>query len=148
MGLFDILKKTKQDIDYEEAAKLAEAQASLLGSSAMYITSSGTKTMPVNMGGAGSGGYLSAANQTPMWIDPHTQHRSDIALILMRLRNHIDPVALGAGRELFDYIAAYRYTADKVAVFVCNNGSYVVLEDNTDLFPSDTLITQLRMLQK
>jgi len=37
-------------------------------------------------------------------------------------------------------------TSEKVLVFVVQNDAYVVLEDGKDLFPSDALITQLRLL--
>lgn len=37
---------------------------------------------------------------------------------------------------------------EKVFVFVVQDDKAVILEDSVDLFPSDTLITQLRLIQK
>lgn len=39
-------------------------------------------------------------------------------------------------------------TGDKVFVFVVQDGQPVVLEDDATMFPSDALITQLRLLEK
>ena len=38
------------------------------------------------------------------------------------------------------------YTGEQVFIFVVQNGEAVVLTDESSLFPSDTLITQLRLL--
>lgn len=40
------------------------------------------------------------------------------------------------------------WTGEKVFVFVVENDQAVVLEDGSALFPSDTLVTQLRLIQK
>lgn len=40
------------------------------------------------------------------------------------------------------------YAGEKVFVFVVVDDKPVVLEDESSLFPSDTLITQLRLIQK
>lgn len=98
----------------------------------------------IGSGGGGSGGVTTAIDRR---INAHSTFNSsqrfeDDRMIYMRL--HVQ----GGDRKPFDFLATHRITEDKVAVFVCNNGSYVVLEDNTDLFPSDTLITQLRMIKK
>jgi hypothetical protein len=135
--LSSIFKPIPPDIDYEAVAKHAEMQASILGQAQVYVTSSGGGD-----GGSGNGW----TTMPPRYVDPHTQNISDVGMIFMRMRGQ--GTSMGDYQKYFDYIASHRITADKVAVFVCNNGSYVVLEDNSDLFPSDTLITQLRMLQK
>jgi len=135
--LSSIFKSPPPITDYEELAKYVEGQTALqtavLGQAQVYVT---------NGGSSGN----SWANMPPRYVDPHTQNISDVGMIFMRMRGN--GTSMGDYPKRFDYIATHRITAEKVAVFVCNNGSYVVLEDNTDLFPSDTLITQLRMLQK
>lgn len=140
MGLFDVLR-SKQEVDYEAAAKLAEAQRAV-------FTDTNIAYPPII--GIGSGGGGGAWSATQQYIEPHTQTISDVGMIAMRMRSNSSGRVRqdAAYPRLFDFIATHRYTDDKVAVFVCNNGSYVVLEDNTDLFPSDALITQLRMIQK
>lgn len=47
----------------------------------------------------------------------------------------------------FEHLSSAR-TSDKVYVFVVQNETPVTLEDDIALFPSDTLITQLRLLMK
>jgi len=145
MGLFDVLKPKQTEIDYEAAAKMAEAQTYPYNAAQMWVTSGGGGGA---IGGAGSSGLAYTAAQ--QYIEPHTQTISDVGMIAMRMRSNSSGRVRqdAAYPRLFDFIATHRYTDDKVAVFVCNNGSYVVLEDNTDLFPSDALITQLRMIQK
>ena len=102
----------------------------------------------ITSGGGGSGGSGAVlSSQTPQWVHQEGTY-GRVAyerMIYLRLQGVTDlnPVA-----GLFDFLAAHRLTENKMAVFVCNNGSYVVLEDDTNMFPSDALITQLRMLQK
>jgi hypothetical protein len=132
-----MFKPVPQTTDYEELAKYVEAQTavqtSVLGQAQVYVTN-------------GDSSSNSWANIPLRYVDPHTQNISDVGMIFMRM--HGRGTSMGDYPKYFDYIASHRITAEKVAVFVCNNGSYVVLEDNTDLFPSDALITQLRMIQK
>jgi hypothetical protein len=53
-----------------------------------------------------------------------------------------------ATKELpFDKLDAYRGT-DKVFVFLGHNGEASILEDDPNLFPSDKLITSLRLVAK
>jgi len=68
-----------------------------------------------------------------------------IECIRMRLK-----IGVSDSTKLFDHIDAYYspMTNGVVFVFVVNNGQAQVLEDGWDLFPSDTLITKLRLLQK
>lgn len=106
-----------------------------------------------NVGGGGSGGvatYISSGtsvNQIPHWVkhNYNTGGISDDQMIFMRLYNGQQYVSPDKGIE---FISSYRVSPERVAVFVCNNGAYVVLEDDANLFPSDSLITQLRMLSK
>lgn len=46
----------------------------------------------------------------------------------------------------FEFIRVHKANEDKYYVFVVQGGAAVTLEDNA-LFPSDTLITQLRLIQ-
>jgi hypothetical protein len=118
----------------DQRRKEAIAQAS---QQAMTFGSGAITTNAIGSGGAGGG-----------WV---TSSPVDVARDMYTYEHQIN-MRLNNGTRLsdkrFDYMAAYRYCEDKVAVFICVNGSYVVLEDGADLFPSDTLITQLRMLQK
>ena len=51
------------------------------------------------------------------------------------------------GQKLpFQYIDVHKVSDEKYFVFVVQNGEYTVIEDG-DLFPSDALITQLRLLK-
>lgn len=105
----------------------------------------------VSVGSGGSSGYVTTSKTTtstiPQWVtnDHLGGGMSDEQMIFMRLcggRTYAPP------NKEFDFLSAYRFAEDKVAIFVCNNGKYVVLEDDHNLFPSDSLITQLRMLAK
>jgi len=67
-------------------------------------------------------------------------------MILMRMNGPQAPRYLDGSS--FDFLAAYRLSDEKMVVFVCNEGKYVALEDDATLFPSDSLVTQLRMIRK
>lgn len=47
--------------------------------------------------------------------------------------------------KVFEHIST-ALAEDKVVVFIVQRGKHVTLEDPASLFPSDTLITQLRLL--
>jgi hypothetical protein len=47
----------------------------------------------------------------------------------------------------FDFLETH-YAGEKVLVFAVIGDNHVVLEDAAELFPSDTLITQLRLIAK
>jgi hypothetical protein len=104
-----------------------------------YITSGGG-------GGGGSGAVLSSG--TPSWIYKEESYgRAQYErMIYMRLQ-----AGKGEGNlvdSIFDFLAVHKLNDEKMAVFVCNNGDYAVIEDDANMFPSDALITQLRMLAK
>lgn len=46
----------------------------------------------------------------------------------------------------FQRISAHRLNDETVVVFVISNGKAVLIEDGAALFPSDALVTQLRLL--
>lgn len=126
---------TASEMDASVQRAIAQAQ----------INKSMTQGTAYITNGGGGGAVLSS--QGPQWIHQEETY-GRVAyerMIYLRLQGVTDanPVA-----TLFDFLAAHRLTDDKMAVFVCNNGSYVVIEDDTNMFPSDALITQLRMLQK
>lgn len=66
---------------------------------------------------------------------PHCEQRSLKEDILARLRS-LNP---------FGFLQAIR-SGQKVFVFLVHNEEALVIEDGWDLFPSDTLITQLRLI--
>jgi hypothetical protein len=46
----------------------------------------------------------------------------------------------------FRRIVPVKVTNDMVAIFIVTNNNALIIEDETNLFPSDALITQLRLL--
>lgn len=54
---------------------------------------------------------------------------------------------MNAPRCGFTRCAAYQQNDDTAVVFVLNNGKALLIEDDLQLFPSDALVTQLRMLE-
>lgn len=91
----------------------------------------------------------------PVWSDPGHWHpfnfstRTEISanlvrMICMRMRWQTQEGMLP--NIPFDHIYAARVGDDKVAIFLVNHGQWSVLEDGWDLFPSDTLVTQLRLI--
>jgi hypothetical protein len=103
----------------------------------------------VSVGSGGSSGYIttSKTSSIPPWVTNNPIHggMSGEQMIFMRLYGGQLNATPNQG---FDFLSAYRFAEDRVAIFVCNNGKYVVLEDDHNLFPSDSLITQLRILAK
>lgn len=71
--------------------------------------------------------------------NPYTHMPSPMAMIAMRLR-------LPEGHKFnVDHIHAF-LDKEKAFVFIVNKGQSVTIEDEVDLFPSDALITQLRLI--
>lgn len=62
-------------------------------------------------------------------------------LLYMRLR-----IPEGS-KHPYEYLSSH-LSGDKVYVFVVQDGQAVTLEDAATMFPSDQLITQLRLLDK
>lgn len=62
-------------------------------------------------------------------------------LLYMRLR-----IPEGS-KHPYEYLSSH-LSGDKVYVFVVQDGQAVTLEDSATFFPSDQLITQLRLLEK
>jgi hypothetical protein len=99
-------------------------------------------------GGVGGGGggisdhhwyALPSVTDLQHGVYRHPYTLSPRQMIGMRL--HIPP----DGVIPFDRIEVH-HGADKYLIWVVNKGQSVVLEDETGLFPSDALITQLRLL--
>ena len=107
--------------------RIQEQNAQIMNSPSIYLG-----------GGGGSGGMV-----VPSGVyNSMTRMYSLREKILMRLDTP-DGMVIG-----FDYLEAHRLSDDKVAVFIINNGKHCTIEDDAHLFPSDTLITQLRILRK
>jgi hypothetical protein len=118
-----------------------------------------------------SGGYggLSTSNSNPFNVDPYTLNPGTLTgrTFTPDTSTAIMPVPLAvvldseAGREAMicsrmrcdrphmgiDHMKTVKQ-GETVYVFIVQAGEYVVVQDDTNLFPSDTLITQLRLLQK
>lgn len=75
-------------------------------------------------------------------INPPLRRYSDIEKIGMRLDTHPGPM-MG-----FDSIHVAPMADGKKVVFLIVNGKPMMIEDDEHLFPSDTLITQLRILRR
>jgi hypothetical protein len=92
-------------------------------------------------GGAGGvGGLLYGSPQpTPAPTTKHTLSSELEKMVSMRLRS--------ARSSFFDHWHMHKY-GDKVFVVIFNDGQCVHIEDTWPLFPSDALITQLRLLEK
>jgi hypothetical protein len=93
-----------------------------------------------------SGGGYVTTTQNPnngTWIirDPYTDRPSLCSQLLLRL----DPTGKHENMQLFEFINVHKCSDSLYAVFVVKNGKPLIIEDG-DLFPSDTLITQLRLL--
>ncbi len=76
----------------------------------------------------------------PPWVETPPTRLQPIQMIRSRLR-------LGEGEALgLDHLHAHE-DKDMTFVFVVHMGKHVVLEDERTLFPSDQLITSLRLLR-
>lgn len=83
---------------------------------------------------------LNRNKPVPSYTNPIDNSFTLEGMIAMRLR-----IQQGS-RIPFDHLNCAYVTPEKVAVFVVQNGQHMVLEDDANLFPSDTLITQLRLI--
>lgn len=120
--------------------------------------------------GSGGGGYWAGqgspapapSSQLPEWIaqqqqqqrwqnSPQFNRPEDYLINMIRSRFHMDPIE----RLPFAHIYAHRAYCDNtgstsgdvyVVVWSKPDDAPVVLQDGWDLFPSDTLMTQLRLL--
>ena len=78
----------------------------------------------------------------PVSFAPADSHPSFEQMIAMRL--HVPQ----GGMIPFDYLRCHRHRDNqRVSVFVVVDDKSLIIEDQWDLFPSDTLITQLRILK-
>jgi hypothetical protein len=50
--------------------------------------------------------------------------------------------------DMFSFIEVHKHVDDRISVFLVVNDQAVTIEDEFNLFPSDKLITQLRLLDK
>jgi hypothetical protein len=75
----------------------------------------------------------------PQWIDP--AHK---LLQMIAMRMHYPD----GSTYPFAFISAYKINEERVAVFLVVHDEPLIIEDEWPLFPSDRLITQLRMLER
>jgi hypothetical protein len=92
--------------------------------------------------------YSSLLNQpmgqyapVPTTKDMRESQEGRKAMLRMRVSGSVN------GNLPVSFLEMYR-TGDTVFVFIVANGAAIILEDNAGLFPSDTLISQLRLLEK
>lgn len=84
---------------------------------------------------------ITTSDHKPRTPNPMETNSGRMEMLAMRLRIPIN------GAWGFDHIST-ALGKDKVFVFIVQNDRAVALEDDASLFPSDTLVTQLRLLQK
>ncbi len=94
--------------------------------------------------------WISGGITAPPTPAPTPMPMNALDMLIMRLRwGHYDPISqmynYDAGMQKFEYIHAH-VSKDKVIVFSVKDNTSIVLEDTTELYPSDTLVTQVRML--
>lgn len=82
---------------------------------------------------------FSAVSSTaiPKKNPPHVHLES----LIMRLRMNVHELA-DKGVELI----AVRKLGDKISVFITSKGTALVLEDDDELYPSDRLVSQVRLM--
>jgi hypothetical protein len=104
-----------------------------------------------NTGWASHPPHMHGVSQYPPQTGAAPMSDNDRALHRLRLRMDADDFLYGSWSDTslqgFEFVRVHRVTPDKYFIFVVNDGKHVVLEDG-ELFPSDTLITQLRLLRK
>jgi hypothetical protein len=81
-------------------------------------------------------------NTPSVYATTSTRQWSSREKILMRL-DMPDGYHIG-----FHHLDAVRLNDEKMVIFVVTDGKHCTIEDDAHLFPSDTLITQLRILRK
>lgn len=80
--------------------------------------------------------------------NPASQVADDISTDLWRMRALAMRLRISEGHQLpFQHLST-AWTGEKVFVFVVEHDQAVTLEDDANLFPSDVLITQLRLIAK
>lgn len=82
----------------------------------------------------------------PQMPDFNTGRPTPLEMIAMRLHYHKLVPDNSTPVAAFKYIDAYHKDGKAYVFVVNNNGEAVILTDDAGLFPSDSLITQLRML--
>jgi hypothetical protein len=81
-----------------------------------------------------------AASAFKVRKDPMTGRALAEDMIAMRLHGY------SSGTMLWKHMSAFYDNGVAVVMVVTNAGKSVMLEDDPNLFPSDTLVTQLRLL--
>lgn len=87
-------------------------------------------------GGGGAFGGDSVQWQT---FNPRTGHFSDEHMVAMRLH-------LGHDTLAFQHFSVGQKSNRDRVVFIIHKDQHIVLEDGSDLFPSDDLITKMKLL--
>lgn len=88
---------------------------------------------------------IQAGHATRRYVMQSTQLK-DIDTDQGRLRMIGMRLRLDNGEKFpFEYLDTH-VSGEKVFVFIVQNGTHAVLEDELQMFPSDTLVTQLRLI--
>lgn len=76
-------------------------------------------------------------------VDSFTSE-TDLRAILQARMGWLKPGMIQNGA--LEYLGVHRIRNGNVAVFIVANGTPAIIEDPADLYPSDALVTKLRML--
>lgn len=87
------------------------------------------------------------------WFNEFTGGPSDYGMLCMRLGVHRGNLYGGdVGKATpfnnIEFMEVHRPAAGDVIVFIVKKSEPITLRDNSDLFPSDGLITQIRLLME
>lgn len=89
-------------------------------------------------------GNTPIAPAPPVWTDDSA---GSIYTIEKLMRMLVMRLHLPEGQRIpFDFATAYKFEDKKVFVFLVHNGEPVVLEDEWPMYPSDALVTKLRLI--
>jgi hypothetical protein len=113
------------------------------------------------LGGVGGGGLsgiagpsydpyaamAAQANRYAPWGITQVSHKHDPdnmrAALAIRMGWNVNQT----GMKYFEHCEPRKLNDEKAVVFVIHEGKAMCIEDDLNLFPSDTLVTQLRLLQ-
>lgn len=115
--------------------------------------------------GAGAGMGVCIPNSAPVWYDHNSQSYQQYVPPMYPPGHIPSGIQMGSGADLlhkiamrlhvhegallpFQHIHAYKVDETKAIVLVVQDKQHVVIEDEWALFPSDKLVTQLRLLAK
>lgn len=94
--------------------------------------------------------YYQNPNPVPYmpWGVPQTHYKFDPDNMRAALAIRMGWNTNQTGQKYFEHCEPRKLNEEKAVVFVITDGRAMCIEDDLNLFPSDTLVTQLRLLQE